>query len=53
MAQPSKEELERFLLSVLPEPGPNQKVIWEYWKIAQSEFHYREPGVVDLGEIDE
>lgn len=27
------------------------KVIWEFWKIEQSEYHYRSPGEVDLGEI--
>ena len=27
------------------------KVIWEFWKIGQSEYHYRPRGVVDLGEI--
>jgi hypothetical protein len=27
-------------------------VIWEYWRITQSQFRYREPGVVDLGEIE-
>jgi len=27
------------------------KVIWEFWKIDQSEYHYRPPGEVDLGEI--
>jgi len=27
------------------------KVIWEFWKIEQSEYHYRPRGVVDLGEI--
>jgi len=27
------------------------KVMWEFWKIEQSEYHYRPRGVVDLGEI--
>jgi len=27
------------------------KVIWEFWKMEQSEYHYRPPGEVDLGEI--
>jgi len=27
------------------------KVIWEFWKIEQSEYHYRPRGVIDLGEI--
>ena len=27
------------------------KVIWEFWKIERSEFHYKPCGVVDLGEI--
>jgi len=25
--------------------------VWQHWKIAQSEFHYRPAGEVDLGEI--
>jgi len=27
------------------------KVIWEFWKMEQSEYHYRPSGEVDLGEI--
>jgi hypothetical protein len=27
-------------------------VIWEWWKIERSQFHYREAGEVDLGSID-
>jgi len=27
------------------------KVIWEFWKIDQSEYHYRPRGVIDLGKI--
>jgi len=27
------------------------KVIWEFWKTEQSEYHYRPRGEVDLGEI--
>ena len=27
------------------------KVIWEFWKMEQSEYHYRPRGLVDLGEI--
>ena len=27
------------------------KVIWEFWKMERSEYHYRPPGEVDLGEI--
>ena len=26
-------------------------VVWEHWRITQSEFHYRPAGEVDLGEI--
>jgi hypothetical protein len=26
-------------------------VVWEHWRIIQSQYHYREPGKVDLGEI--
>jgi len=26
-------------------------VIWEFWKMEQSEYHYRPRGEVDLGEI--
>jgi len=26
-------------------------VICEFWKVEQSEYHYRSPGEVDLGEI--
>jgi len=28
-----------------------QRVLWEFWRITQSEYRYRQPGVVDLGEI--
>ena len=27
-------------------------VIWEFWKMTQSEYHYRKAGQVDLGKID-
>jgi hypothetical protein len=27
-------------------------VVWEYWRITQSQFRHREIGVVDLGEIE-
>lgn len=27
-------------------------VVWEHWKITQSEFHYRPAGEIDLGEIE-
>jgi hypothetical protein len=26
-------------------------VAWEFWRVTQSEFRYRESGVIDLGEI--
>jgi hypothetical protein len=29
------------------------EVIWQHWRITQSEFHYREAGEVDLGNLDE
>jgi hypothetical protein len=29
----------------------NLNVVWEFWRCAQSEYHRREIGVVDLGEI--
>jgi hypothetical protein len=37
-----------------PEMGETDvtRVTWESWRIAQSQFHYRPVGVVDLGEID-
>jgi len=28
------------------------RVTWEFWKIERSQYHYREPGHVDLGEIE-
>jgi hypothetical protein len=28
------------------------RVRWEWWRITQSEFRYREIGVVDLGDVD-
>jgi len=31
----------------------NTKVIWEWWRISQSEFHRREVGVVDLGDVSD
>jgi hypothetical protein len=27
-------------------------VQWEFWRITQSQFRYREPGIVDLDEIE-
>lgn len=27
-------------------------VIWEFWKVSQSEFRYRPVGVVELGNVD-
>jgi hypothetical protein len=28
------------------------KVCWQFWRVTQSDFRYREVGQVDLGEID-
>src|SRR5580658_10167611 len=28
-------------------------VVYEYWKVTQSQFHYREAGMIELGEIGE
>jgi hypothetical protein len=28
------------------------KVIWNWWRTTQSDFHYREIGEVDLGNLD-
>lgn len=28
-----------------------ERVVWRWWEISQSEFHRREVGEVDLGEI--
>ena len=33
------------------EVTPNLNVVWEFWRCAESEYHRREIGVVDLGEI--
>jgi hypothetical protein len=27
-------------------------VVWEHWRIIQSQYHYRESGNLDLGEIE-
>jgi hypothetical protein len=27
------------------------RIVYEFWRAAQSEYHYRPAGVVDLGEI--
>jgi hypothetical protein len=35
------------------EPGSPVRVIWEHWRVTQSEFRYRELGIVDLGKIGE
>jgi hypothetical protein len=29
------------------------RVVWEWWRISQSQFTYRESGVIDLGLIEE
>ena len=28
------------------------RVTWECWKVERSQYHFREPGIVELGEID-
>jgi hypothetical protein len=28
------------------------RVTWEFWKIERSQYHYREPGQIDLGKIE-
>jgi hypothetical protein len=28
------------------------RVIWEHWRITQSEYHYREAGEIDLGNLE-
>lgn len=33
-------------------PGSGLRIIWESWRITQSQFRYREIGVVDLGNLD-
>lgn len=30
----------------------NAKIVWEFWRITQSQYHRREIGIVDLGEIE-
>ena len=27
------------------------RVTWEFWRVTQSEYHYRKVGVIDLGDI--
>jgi hypothetical protein len=36
---------------VAPGPKIQVKVTWQWWRISHSEYHYREPGELDLGEI--
>lgn len=28
------------------------RVEWQWYKVERSQYHYREPGVVDLGDLD-
>lgn len=41
----------RRLANVVDEPEIH--ATWEYWRVTQSEFHYRAAGTVDLGCIDD
>lgn len=34
------------------ESGSGETVIWEFWKVSQSQFRYRPVGVVELGDVD-
>jgi hypothetical protein len=48
------EQIRRNRAHKLAASGQNPaQVIWEHWRITQSEFRYREAGEVDLGNLDE
>jgi len=34
-------------------PDQRLKIVYEFWRTTQSEYHYRPTGIVDLGDLDE
>ncbi|MGA3293786.1 MAG: hypothetical protein ABSE45_07360 [Candidatus Acidiferrales bacterium] len=33
-------------------PASPIRVIWEWWRVSQSQYHYKESGTVDLGDLN-
>ncbi len=49
-----KQRVENAETAIVPDiESSTIRIVWEWWRIAQSEYHSRETGEVDLGDLGE
>ena len=49
-----KQRVESAETAIVPDiESSTIRIVWEWWRIAQSEYHSREIGEVDLGDLGE
>ena len=47
-----KQRVENVGTAIVPDAeSATIKIVWEWWRITQSEYHNREVGEVDLGDL--